>query len=48
MTCALCGSKNVRPIEWRGPSGVVLDGIREYEEQSGLLCLNCGGIEERR
>jgi hypothetical protein len=48
MTCALCGSENITPIEWHGPTGVVApEGVQEYRSQYGIKCHDCGQIEEQ-
>jgi hypothetical protein len=45
--CPVCGSENVVPIEWHGPTGVVApNGGEEYQTQFGYKCLNCGAVEE--
>jgi hypothetical protein len=47
MTCSLCGSGNITPIEWYGPTGVVApDGGCEYRLQEGYKCRTCGAVEE--
>jgi hypothetical protein len=47
MTCALCGSTDITPIEWHGPTGVVApDGTEEFRSQEGYRCTACGATEE--
>ena len=47
MKCPWCGSPDITPIEWHGPTGVVApDGGREYQRQVGYKCLHCGEIGE--
>jgi hypothetical protein len=47
MMCALCGSENITPIWWCGPSGVVApDGGEEFWSQEGYKCRTCGAVEE--
>jgi hypothetical protein len=46
MICPWCGSENVTPMRWHGPTGVVApDGSLEYQLQVGYRCRDCGGIE---
>jgi hypothetical protein len=45
--CSSCGSANIVPIEWDGPTGVVApDGGCEYRRQAGYRCRDCGAEEE--
>jgi hypothetical protein len=47
VVCQACGSLNIVPFEWHGPTGVVApDGGCEYRTQVGYKCRNCGAIEE--
>jgi hypothetical protein len=47
MRCELCGSTNLTPIEWYGPTGVTSpDGGQEFWMQYGIKCNSCGAIEE--
>ena len=46
VVCPWCGSENIVPVEWHGPTGVVApDGSLEYQLQVGYRCRDCGGIE---
>jgi len=47
IICPACGSANVERIECSGPSGVRSpDGGIEYFAQTGILCRDCGAMEE--
>jgi hypothetical protein len=47
MTCSLCGSPHMFPIELYGPTGVTSpDGGLEYRLQTGYRCRACGCVEE--
>jgi hypothetical protein len=45
--CPSCGSPNIVPVEWHGPTGVTSpDGGEEYRMQYGIQCRDCGATEE--
>jgi hypothetical protein len=47
LTCPWCGSADITPIEWDGPTGVTApDGGGERRLEEGYRCRACGGVEQ--
>lgn len=47
MTCAHCGSPHIQFVAGTYPTGVVApDGGREYRDEQGWHCRDCGAVED--